>query len=787
SSRVLFSDLAAPGATTLTRVREGQIELWPSYGNGRLGPKVALGFDATPITAWRADNVMFADVTGSGYSDMLYIEQHQAHLYQNLSGNGFAKPVSFTIPAAVQSLRQVSFGNFHGKGAAAMLLSDPERPDVVRLCDFTGDTPVWRVSGVRNYTGLEQRIAYRGSVIYSIKDRLRGQPWITTPPFSSALVALIETRDLVSKTRTAKSFHYRDGYYDKVERVFRGYGMVATCDTSLLYDGQVTQRDAAGAEIDPAYFAPPLLTKTWRNVGAYPMTREWLSAQARQFWTGYADEYSMPANHIDWQDNPRDAETLRQAYVAQAGTIERVEIYGLDGSIRQSIPYNVTQNNWTVRVDQSRGTARYGSFFVHPRESISYQFEQAADDPRIAQTYALEYDLYGAQTRGGEVAYKRRGSTDLEGQKKTYVYADRAQIHNQRDDQQNLLGMQLSGRQYHLVDVAPPAADGYYSFAQMQAIVIDALGAAPHGTAQAELIAGEAWHYQAGPDDIGLAPQALLIQTNRAAFHGAWITALFAPVLSTEALNDTLREGGYEYDQVEDLWWVPGNRQQFGGASEFYLNTGHTTPFGAVETRTFDDTLSYVRLGSIRAAEVVTQEVTVSRFDFNHMQPTRRVDSNNRVSEEALDVLGLTFAGSYYGYEAGVPAGFGPIDAAVWPIPPNLAAVIHDPRAYLQDAAEFYDYDMFSMMGRVSEADFSAVSGDVARLWDALVAHGYLTAEGGVLRYFRALGGYEDMRVPPAFASQQQLIYNIIFDARHDVPVHALRVSAWEYPGGIQR
>lgn len=808
SERVLFTNLAAPSNASLTRIRQGSIEIWPGYGNGRLGPKQTLAFEPVPVRTWNALKIFFADVTGSGYSDMIYIGRSTAYLYINQSGNSFASPIAFTIPSRIDSLGQVSFANYYGQGAAAMMVADVVNPGTIWVCDFTANSSPWLMHQVRNYTGLSQSIRYRGSVLYAIEDAQQNEPWLTTPPFSSAVVSLIETTDEVSHTRTARSFRYRDGYYDKVERIFRGYGMVSYCDTTLLYDLSHTPSDQMDNTAGPAYLAPPLLTKTWRNVGVYPLTQAWIDAQSRQFWQGDQDAYPLPQNHIAWgEDHKPDAQSIRQAYVAQAGTVERVEVYGLDDTAQASIPYTVTTSNFTIQLEQARGNRRYASFAIRSRETLTYQYERQADDPQVLQSYSLDYDAYGSLTKTADVTYKRRNPNALDGQQDTLLYAGLSSFYNHRDADQNLLGVLTDSRQFNLIQVPPPASHGYYTYAQMELLVNTALATAgsdqarvktaqgscssSNGSNQSEpqaiLIAQQQYNYQQVAGGNELTPQALLIQSNIAAFLGAEVAAVFAPVLGQEALTQLLMQGGYKYDENTDIWWIPGDINQFYGADSFYLNQGHQTPFGAIESRVYDETLSYVSLGTITAADVVTQEVRVEAFDFNHMVPIRRTDSNQRTSAEILDTLGMTVAETYYGFESGEPAGFAPIDTTSWPMPPSVRAVIEDPDAYLQNAAAFYYYDLFSMMGQVNEANFVSIDGDIKQLWQHLVAKSYITPEGAILAAFRALSDDKQLVVPSTFLTQQQTIYRILNEAPHGTPIHTLRVAAWNYPGLTQQ
>ncbi len=76
------------------RVRNGEVCYWPNLGYGRFGAKVTM--DDAP---WfdRPDRfdprrLRFADVDGSGPSDLLYLTDRGVDVYVNESGNRWSAP-----------------------------------------------------------------------------------------------------------------------------------------------------------------------------------------------------------------------------------------------------------------------------------------------------------------------------------------------------------------------------------------------------------------------------------------------------------------------------------------------------------------------------------------------------------------------------------------------------------------------------------------------------------------------------------------------------------------------
>ena len=57
------------------------------------------------------------------------------------------------------------------------------------------------------------------------KTAWKAVPWVTKLPFPVHVVERIETDDQFSRHRLVSTYRYRHGYFDGVEREFRGFAM----------------------------------------------------------------------------------------------------------------------------------------------------------------------------------------------------------------------------------------------------------------------------------------------------------------------------------------------------------------------------------------------------------------------------------------------------------------------------------------------------------------------------------------------------------------------------------
>src|SRR5262249_55757163 len=149
----------------------------------------------------------------------------------------------------------------------------------------------------------------------------------------------VETYDAISKTRFASTYSYKHGFYDTVEREFRGFGRVDQKDTDLFdaHLGAGVMPEVTVNEETNEFAQAPVLRKTWFHTGAWSSRdREALeAAYAKEWWDGDGDAADPPRCVID-ATTPEEA---REATRALRGTPLRKEVYGLDGSEEEDKPY----------------------------------------------------------------------------------------------------------------------------------------------------------------------------------------------------------------------------------------------------------------------------------------------------------------------------------------------------------------------------------------------------------------------------------------------------------------
>jgi RHS repeat-associated protein len=463
--RVLFSDgtesifvadMSGDGLVDLVRVRNGEVCYWPNLGYGRFGAKIVMDgsprFDREEL--FDGHRIHLADIDGTGTSDILYFASRGAvDLYFNQSGNGYGARRTLTHFPSVDTASSATVVDLLGSGTACLVWSSPlpghvRRP--MRYIDLMGGQKPHLLVCVRNNMGAETVVQYAPSTKFYVADKLAGTPWVTRLPFPVHVVEQLQTYDYVNRNLFVSRYAYHHGYFDGVEREFRGFGRVDQWDTEQFATLAGSTEFPAPVNLDAASHAPPVRTITWFHTGAFFdkgriskfLEHEYYSeGDASDELPGLTDtqreamlldDTVLPTTVLlpNGARLPHDftGDELREACRALRGSILRQEIYGFDGTNSSDRPYTASERNYTIEALQPHGPNRLGVFVVHPRESVEFQYERAlykvsgetvtdpsappparsVCDPRVMHSFVLDVDPFGNVLRSATVGYGRR-------------------------------------------------------------------------------------------------------------------------------------------------------------------------------------------------------------------------------------------------------------------------------------------------------------------------------------------------------------------------------------------
>ncbi len=714
---IFIADMSGDGLNDIVRVRNGETCYWPNIGYGRFGAKVTMDhaprFDSED--AFDAKRIRLADIDGSGSTDILYIGRHGVRTWFNQSGNAFSTATTVSVFPAADALDNVQVTDLLGTGTAYLVWSSPlptSSASPMRYVDLMGSVKPHLLTNVRNNMGAESRITYAPSTRFYLQDEAHGRPWITRLPFPIWVVARVETFDWIGRNRFVSRYAYHHGFFDGLEREFRGFGMVEQWDTEeFRTDETFSEGDFVNWNLSS--WSPPTLTRTWFSTGAFVQA----GAVTRQYESEYWLEPALrgpPAATGAAAMRPPDSVLpdsltpfeMREAYRALKGHALRVETFDADDAGPIGAPYSVAESNFTVQRLQPQGVNLHAVFFVHPRESVALHYERADGDPRVTHEVVLETNPYGDVLRTLSIGYPRRAGTTpeptLDAATQARLAYDQGRLHMRASangytvaiddmlgspdsylsprpcsqDVAEITGVEPSDKGFGNASLfsfdeldGPPSAPGIWQkawsgsfdvpYETLPAADIDGAGpAAATASLTRRFIAQSQMQYRS--DDLtALLPvgQAQSMAIVGQTFKAALTPGLTSLIFGAQAPNTLFAEGGYVQLPGETAWWAPSGRT--------YLSPGDAdTPaqeLAYAKTHFFQLMRAVDPFGGIERVAYDADDIlpisstdpvgNVTSFsnDYRMLAPTLAVDPNGNRSAVVFDTLGMVTATAVMG------------------------------------------------------------------------------------------------------------------------------------------
>jgi len=260
-----LNDIDGDGLTDIVRITNQGIVYWPNLGYGKFGEKVVMKNAPLLDSLDQFDTkyVHLVDVDGTGTADLLYISKGSIRYYKNLSGNTWKEeilPSALAVNATPQTFVQMV--DLLGNGTQCVVVSSslPTQANKLRYWELCVDAEGGKqkaeslkpflLKEINNNMGGITKLHYCSSTKFYMQDKFSGKPWITKLPFPVHVLEKVETIDLVGGKHFTNRYAYHHGYFDPVEREFRGFGMVEQWD-SENYELQITNYENAGEYLPP--------------------------------------------------------------------------------------------------------------------------------------------------------------------------------------------------------------------------------------------------------------------------------------------------------------------------------------------------------------------------------------------------------------------------------------------------------------------------------------------------------------------------------------------------------
>ncbi|KAL9470800.1 hypothetical protein ACSS6W_008741 [Trichoderma asperelloides] len=393
-TKTYVADMTGDGLSDIVEISANRIAYWANIGHGRFTSMVEMGNPPNLASQenFEQERIKLVDVDGTGTTDLLYIlPGGGAHLYYNFSGNQWSDRILIRgIPQLSSPLNAFVLDLF-GQGTGLLCWADTTMSstgtaDTIHYLDLMGGQKPHLLTGYANSLGSTTSVVYAPSTNYFLKDCREGKPWTTRLPHPVQCIASVDHHDQITGNSSTVRYMYHNGYYDYFDKQFSGFEMVEEWYSERIIIGP-----------KEVYEPPEVHKKSWFCVG------QSLAIDTQHFFPHYAaPRVASSISTMGTHEN--ELEGLR----ALKGTLMRSEMYGLDGSPRQTVPYAIDEQAYEVSQIQKKGANKYAVFQMSPRESVSTQLEQSLDDPRVTHEIVLEINDYGSVEKALRVVYPRR-------------------------------------------------------------------------------------------------------------------------------------------------------------------------------------------------------------------------------------------------------------------------------------------------------------------------------------------------------------------------------------------
>ncbi|HEY5742207.1 MAG TPA: SpvB/TcaC N-terminal domain-containing protein, partial [Terrimicrobiaceae bacterium] len=279
--RIKLGDVTGDGLQDILLIHDGRVEYWPYRGYGRWGRRVIMrnsprfeDAEFFPGVGFDPKRLLVGDVDGDGVADLVYISSGHITVWINQDGNAWSDPIVIHGTPPVTDATAVRLADMLGTGTDGILWTYDfgAFPDsTYKFLDLTGGIKPYVLDQMDNHMGAVTKVSYAASTRFYLEDDGRPETrWRTPLPFPVQVVARVEVIDQISHGKLTTEYRYHHGYWDGMEREFRGFGMVEQLDTETFADYHAEGEHGPETRFEPVldkHFSPPVLTKTWFHQG----------------------------------------------------------------------------------------------------------------------------------------------------------------------------------------------------------------------------------------------------------------------------------------------------------------------------------------------------------------------------------------------------------------------------------------------------------------------------------------------------------------------------------------
>lgn len=227
---VQIADFNGDRISDIAQIRPNGVAVTAGLGYGNFGPTIFVNLPDYTLTDVQITSARLVDITGDGLADLVVERAVPGELWYWINQGNYTfstRKVVNHMPIGVGSKAVTRWADMNGNGTTDLIYADGTTLPRIQIVDLGqllsgGQAPNLLVS-VSNGVGQVTRFGYQSSTDFALADAAGGNPWPHALPFPVQVLASVTNSDTLGHQYVTQ-YQYHNGYYDAVEKQFRGFG-----------------------------------------------------------------------------------------------------------------------------------------------------------------------------------------------------------------------------------------------------------------------------------------------------------------------------------------------------------------------------------------------------------------------------------------------------------------------------------------------------------------------------------------------------------------------------------